>query len=495
MSQSNHDGSCMLSPIDQLMPRIYSTVFLVYETDDFANAISKLNEGLAKATSLLPFLRGSVHKSLDGHHPRNQLSLSWTSQDLPPAVIETPTPESLPSFERLKLEEAPLSTFHDGLSPVPTLINHQGPEDKAPALVIGATRLEGGLILCLCAHHVVMDGAGMGMFLRLLGDCIRNEPNRADDSGLFHPGELYHREAWLKEASGYFTLPQYTLEELRLRHPEYSLRSLNSDSPSVSPNIPNHPVSCAAKIFAFSNAKLQEAKQAMSNSVLTKFLTVNNILGAALWISITRIRLQRMRREGFPSVASSATSKLGFAINARSRVGPTVSNNSFLGNVTMLKVVEFSATKLEDIAGNVKASPAAADLSSIAPVISAIAAAASTVTATHVSEIVSFAEHLADVEDVGPGWNATHGLDLTYTSWANLGMYDCDFGPGLGGKPRFVRIPYMPYLDGMVLALPRRGLADASDGKALERVEVAVMLNEQDMRALEEDELLQSWSA
>lgn len=502
MSQSYHDGSCTLSPLDQLMPRIYTTVFLVYETDQYESAIGKLNEGLAKTTSLLPFLRGYVHKSPDGCDPRNQLSLSWSSQDPPPAMVETPAPESLPSFETLKLSEAPLSIFQNGPSPVPVVIDYQIPGARAPALVIGATRLEGGLILCLQAHHVVMDGAGMGMFLKLWGDCTRDEPNHSDDKAPFDPGEVYDRVAWLRDASGYSaqTKPKATLDELLLRHPEYSLRSrssaLSSSSVSVPTNVASHPAKCAANIFAFSSAKLQEAKQAMSSSVPAKFLTVNNVLGAALWLCVTRIRLGRVRRDGLATVTGSTTSKLGFAVNARSRLGPAVSNRSYLGNATMLKVVEFPATKLESIAGNAMASPAAvADLSLMAPVISAIGAATAAVTATHVGEVVAFADHLADVEDVGPGWNSFHGLDLTYTSWANLGMYDCDFGASLGGKPRFVRCPYMPYIDGMVLALPRRGLVDTLDRKALERIEVAVMLNERDMRAMEEDEMLRSWSA
>jgi hypothetical protein len=473
---------------------MYTTMYLVFETEQYESAVKKLNEGLAKATTLLPWLRGSVHTSPEGCHPRNQLSLSWSSRDPPPAVVETPAPESLPSFETLKLGNAPLSIFQDGLSPVPMFIDYQIPSVRAPAVVIGATRLEGGLILCLCAHHVVMDGAGMGLFLKFLGHCVRDEPEDLP----FDPRELYHRDAWLRNASGSDsakTEPKATLEELLLQHPEYSPRYLSPASSSDSTNISGQPVKCVAKIFAFSGAKLQEAKQAMDSSVPAKFLTVNNVLGAALWLSITRIRLGRMRRNGLSTNAGSPTSKLGFAINARSRLGSSAPNKSYLGNLTMLKVVEFPATKLETISGNAMASPASADLSLMAPVISAIGAATSAVTATHVSEIVAFADQLADVGDVGPGWNSFHGLDLTYTSWANLGMYDCDLGPSLGGKPRFVRIPYMPYLDGMVLALPRRGLVQTTDGKPSERIEVAVMLNERDMLALEEDETLRSWSA
>lgn len=478
----------MLSPLDQLMPKIYSTVFLVYETDEFENAIAKLNEGLAKATSVLPYLRGSVHKSSEDGHPRNQLSLSWSPLDPPPLVVETAAIEPLPSFATLKLSGAPLSVFQGGLAPASTLINYDEPGTKAPVLVVGATRLEGGLILCLCAHHVVMDGTGMAMFLKLWGDCIRNDRNISDDKAL-DAAELHHREAWLRDGSGYFETAgsAATLDELLLRHPEYNIRSVSPAVPFVSTIAPGQPLECAAKIFTFSASKLQEAKQAMSGSVSAKLLTVNNILGAALWLSITRVRLARMHRDGLPAVADSTTSRLGFAVNARSRLGPAVSNKSFLGNVTMLKVAEFPATKLASITAN-------ADLALMAPIISTITAGASTVTAAYVGEVMELADHLADFGDVGPGWNATHGLDLTYTSWANLGMYDCDFGPVLGGQPRFVRIPYMPFLDGMVLALPRHRPVDSLDGKTVEKIEVTVMMNERDMRAIEEDELLRSWS-
>lgn len=487
----------MLSPLDQLMPRIYTTMFLVYETDQFETAVTKLNEGLAKATSILPFLRGSVHKSAEDCRPRNQLSLSWSSQDPPPAVVETLAPASLPSFEVLKQGNGTWSVFQDALSPVPTVIDYSVQGAKAPVLVIGATRLEGGLILCLCAHHVVMDGTGMGLFLKFWGDCIRGQQSHADDKVRFDPGELYHREPWLREASGYLARaePNSTLEQLLSRHPEYSLRSLSSASPPVSTIVPGHPVKCAAKIFAFSSAKLQEAKRAMGDSVPAKLLTVNNLLGAALWLSITRIRLARMRRDGLPGVADSTISKIGFAINARSRLGPFGSDKSFLGNATMLKVVGIPVTKLESIAESALASPAAADLSLMAPIISAIATATSAVTAAHVADVIAFADHLDDVEDVWAGWSSHNGLDVTYTSWANLGMYDCDFGPSLGGEPRFVRIPYMPYIDGTVLALPRRRPVDSLNGQAAKRIEVAVMLNERDMLAVEENEMLRSWCA
>ncbi|KAH9892963.1 hypothetical protein F4778DRAFT_772612 [Xylariomycetidae sp. FL2044] len=523
MSQPYQDGSCMLSPVDQLMPRIYTTIFLVYEIDvDYDSAVRKLNEGLAKATSILPFLKGAVHKSPDdGSQPRNRLSLSWSSsQDPPLTLVETPAPQSLPSIQELKRDHAPLAVFQDALSPVSTLIDHGDPKARHPPLVVGVTRLEGGgLVLCLCAHHVVMDGGGMGLFLKLWGKCTRNEPHRPgddDDEAPFDAGELHHRGSWLREASGYFSgaAPDATtLEALLLKHGEYSLRSMNSAPPPISTNAPGHPPQCDARIFAFSSAKLEEVKKILSLSLPVELLTVNNILGAALWLCITRVRLARMRRDGIGNnIPDSATSKLGFAANARSRLGPPVSDKSFLGNATMLKTVEFRAGELDKIAGDAMMSSSSSSgtaaetagfLSAMGPVIRAMAAAASAVAGAHVGEILALADRLADVEDVGPGWDSTHHLDLTYTSWANLGLYEgADFsGPGFfsgagDGRPRFVRIPYMPYLDGMVLALPRCRPEPAAAAMAVEeeRIEVVVMMNERDMRVLLEDEMLRSWS-
>ena len=90
-----------------------------------------------------------------------------------------------------------IQVFQDALAPVPTVISYEDPGSKTPAIVIGATPLEGGLILCLCAHHVVMDGTGMGTFLKFLGDCIR-DLNRADTEVPFDSRELRGRESWLR---------------------------------------------------------------------------------------------------------------------------------------------------------------------------------------------------------------------------------------------------------------------------------------------------------
>ncbi len=170
------------------------------------------------------------------------------------------------------------------------------------------------------------------MFLGILwGDCIRDEPNRADDKVPFDPEEPYRRGTWLRDASSYFakTAPKATLEELLVRHPEYNIRSLSSPPSSVQTNVPGHPIQCAARIFAFSSAKLQEAKQTLRDSVPAEFLTVNNIIERCLWLSITRIQLRRYAHDGLRCCGRiSPARSLALPINARSEAKAAMSNKS-----------------------------------------------------------------------------------------------------------------------------------------------------------------------
>jgi hypothetical protein len=53
-------------------------------------------------------------------------------------------------------------------------------------------------------------------------------------------------------------------------------------------------------------------------------------------------------------------------------------------------------------------------------------------TAEHVAEVMDLAEAVPDTGDIMPGWSSLHGVvDVTVTSWANMGLYDCDFGEGV----------------------------------------------------------------
>ncbi len=85
---------------------------------------------------------------------------------------------------------------------------------------------------------------------------------------------------------------------------------------------------------------------------------------------------------------------------------------------------------------------------------------------------MALADQLTDVEHVGPGWSSSHSLrsDIHELRANFRHVPDCDFGPSLGVNHSFAGSHMLPYLDCMVLALPRHGLGRCFGGKAIERI-------------------------
>jgi len=137
------------------------------------------------------------------------------------------------------------------------------------------------------------------------------------------------------------------------------------------------------------------------------------------------------------------------------------------------------------------------DLAGLAPLIRCVGDAARRVTKSHIGEVIALVSGTRDAGRILPGWDAFLGLDLTITSWANMGAYDCDFGEALGisdgagtkarGLPLFLRVPFVNHYDGLCIVLPRRR-ADTD-----EILEVVLILNAEDARSLESDVVVQSW--
>jgi hypothetical protein len=227
-----------------------------------------------------------------------------------------------------------------------------------------------------------------------------------------------------------------------------------------------------------------------------ELLTVNNIISALAWSCITRIRASRTG----PSF--SAESKLGFAVNGRKHLGKDFVGEYYLGNVNIfghavLKVSELEAASLYQYP-NQGGSPYTADMDKLSRVISSIGSGISRISLAHIAEVIALVESSPNVGAIAPGWNAFIGPDLTITSWANLGVYECDFGGGLG-SPDFVRVPYAEF-DGLGIILPRcRQLPNErnkdQDGKPKdEMIEIVVFLQQVDMEMLERDAVWKSWT-
>ncbi|KAK3302615.1 transferase family-domain-containing protein [Chaetomium strumarium] len=466
-----------LSLLDQYMPRIYITLFLVFETSDPSGAVDSLKAGLKRLNRRLPNLKGRVF-STDG----GRVGLRWSPTAKDVELHEVPTNGLIlsgTSFTKLKTEGVPLHYFPPCLSPLLRLSNVRS-DSGEPVFAANYTLLDGGLVVGLSVHHSVMDGTGVVELIRFWAACTRSDAIDAATPAP-DPDEPLRRDILLRLATGHATQTRPTLfHDLLARHPEFALLSDATPAPPLpSPK-------GTSKLFTFDTFKLDRAKtalRALKTPLEAKWITTNSILCAAIWSCITRVRAARRGQEGF-GAGAAASSKLGFAINGRTKLDRTseLSERPFLGNVTLYGLAGASVSHLERASSSSVATGERAEL-----VVEAIGDAIKRVTPVYVAEVMELIGRAPDVEKIMPGWNSFDGPDLMLTSWMNMGLYEADFGQGIG-KPRFMRVPQME-VDGFVIVLPRkRELAHAEIGRK-ECIEVVVAMHPEDMAALNREVL------
>jgi len=484
------------------MTHTYTRIFLVFETENSAAAARRLGEGLKFLHHRLPYLGGNVSTDDDaGKQPKHQQTIRWCEpydEDVggakytdirPPAVArwrEIRPVTALPSIQQLKDTDAPLHHFTNELSPLGVMV----PYSDGPVFAASYTRLDGGLVVCFCVHHLVMDGGGTAelaaMWARLC--CDGNAELEADPKEpltrlerLLHATEIGagKSQAWVRDMS---------LDDLMARHPEYRLAS-QSRAPAW-PTPPSDLPASTSEIISFSTAKLAEARDALQEHLsVPSELSINSVLSSIIWSCVTRVRLQRQNEwdAAAGGQRSDFKAKLGFAVNARRKLGDGFLGSKYLGNVNLygLAPVDLGTLTGASLFDHYQMS-AASERKAICTVIDAIAAAVNRIDNRHIGEVLALVDKLPDMEDMLPGWNSFHSVDFAMTSWANQNFYEMDFGDMIGGKPLFVRVPHVQF-DGLAITLPRR-----RNGSS-ERIEVVIFLNAKDLEALKADSVWNSW--
>jgi hypothetical protein len=483
--------SAILSPLDQLMPRTYARVFLLFPVPAHGHeaAARSLRASLQQTLADLPYLQGSVTVAPESG---NRLQAEWphagggrdpaTAADAAARLFrELQAPVGFPSLAALRRDRAPLHHFVAALSPVLVVPDHSADAPAPPpAFAASYTRLRGGLLLCACVHHALMDGTGVGELVRLWAR------NAAAVDAAGGPEEHWRRPAANEPTlrGNYLRIGCKPVEgvagmsyaELQWRHPEYKLRS---DEPPASPAAPPD---FSSKLFAFPIGKINAAKEELRRLPGLESLTAFNILSAVLWSSITRVRARRLQ------TLLSHRVKLGFAVNGRKHLGDCFNVPPYLGNVNMFGMASLSVSDLFAAARCTADGSDEESLEPLIPVIASISGAIARISATHIAEVALFVDKTPDVTDINPGWESKDALDLSMTSWADMPLYNCDFGNDVG-RPEFVRVPFAKF-DGLVTILPRRRV----DGDE-EMIDVVLFLRADDIRALEKYEPWKWWTS
>lgn len=394
---------------------------------------------------------------------RNQLLISWHSDAASDKDIEEKEAEKeYPSYAMLVEKGAPSIYFPYAMFP-------QGREgEEESVLRVACTRIEGGLVMTLTMHHCVVDGTGLGQFVKTWAGVARGEETGSGVDG----EEPVRRTSQILGGLGDVIDEgkERGVEAILKLHREYKVvddrSQLGKRGGADKGAIP----AAVSRIFGFARSTIDAVKDSLKDTVSPSFLTVNNILCAIIWSRISHIRTTR------PTGAETgSSSRLGFAVNGRRVLG--FIEQPYLGNINLLAQVEQPISSLNETSAGKHAA--------LAPIVSAIATATRRINKSHMSDLVHLVEILPDLSSLGPGWDFDNGLDLSITSWADLGLYDADFGDVVG-KAGFVRTPHV-LMDGTVVILPRqRNQID-------ERIEVTIMLREDDIERLCKDEVWKSW--
>ncbi|KAH7120554.1 transferase family-domain-containing protein [Dactylonectria macrodidyma] len=459
-----------LTPLDLIMPRTYVSAHLAFRTTEpIPSILPRIQHGLEGLSKQLPWLSGKVHPTTvaDGEAPG--LELRWDADQPVLAVVDKGTIEE--SFETLSAEGMPPSALPTGVWPVPSMI------DEAlyarGATIFGASLFRfgdgRGVGLCISIHHNAVDATGFAEIVKLLVQNIAASEHSSLVS--FGTGRLNQLSQAL--SSDLSTVSSESTDNLFASHPEYS---------KAPPAFPSEFPSSTSKVLTIPIARINSIKEAFSKS-MSKTPTTNTVVSALLWSAITRARLQRN------STLAGETSRLAMAVDGRRRIGDKLSTpeTPYIANAVLYSLAKLS---VEDL-NNSSAEDMEQSLSKVCDVISQ-SQSSTAITPRHIAEVYSLTDRVEDYRTIFVGWDLFSSRDLTITSWADLDLYNLNFGSDLG-KPEFIRVPYTE-ADGVALVLPRKrevGDADASG----ETIEVMVMLRRDDMAVLENDGLWKTLEA
>ncbi|KAM0189173.1 hypothetical protein ACHAPQ_010129 [Fusarium lateritium] len=454
----DNSGIEPLTALDSLMPKNYIRMLLAFPTSDPFNVVSqRLQSGLNATAEKIPWLSGRVR--YDGSEKRTPHgAIHYSSDSVSPQIIECGSiDEPISSLEAHAMHS---TTIPEHVWPLGAL-----PESE-DSLVFGASvfRFKGqGLGLCVCMHHHAVDAAGFTQVLRIWAQETHkhgSSPSQSSGTRLSRVSEALASQ--ISEASSKGT------EELFQLLPEYS---------SIPPAMPASFPSFASHIFTVPAERLDAYKQVLAPLSETPPST-NTVFCALLWSFITRIRAQH--KENTPAHTSS---RLVMAVNGRRRIGPDFSptDNPYMGNLVLYTSAERPFDHLKN---------AAASTRDQAEVCNAIAqsVAPAKINAQHIANVFQLGTQDGDCSTIYPGWDLFNHRDVTINSWADLDLYQMNWGTELG-QPEFVRFPFSP-ADGVCIVLPRRKVDSASHSQSF--VEVVIMLKTEHLEALKNDSLWQS---
>lgn len=433
------DDVVNLSPLDQIMPRLYTRLILFLSTQPSSMKnqtfiFSALEKGLQKTLVEIPFLGGVVGEDKDD---RGKVHIAPG-----PGVrlrLKNLEDDSDMSYQKLKDSHFPLSSLGGDI---------KAPEDMVslgsnpPVMAAQINIVEGGVLLAIGIHHSAMDATGFATVVQTWASYTKlnllfNGASEDEEDEIENPNSLtslsLDRSPLMKTSRTADVDPQVKIKD----HPQYKLEPTppppeeTEDAPTAPPTFTLPPMT--PTVFYFAASKLAALKSVAIPS--SSFISTNDALCALLWSSITRARrLPEDSTEG----QEAPSSLLGFAVNGRRRLSPPLTP-SYLGNVNLYGSARLPISMLSKNT----------ELKNIA---SAVRTAIFELGNDRIQDVIALITSLPNVTDLKPGFNSFLGPDLAITSWRDMGLIGLDWGAGIG-KVEAVRIPKVGF-DGLCIVLP-----------------------------------------
>lgn len=455
----------ILSPLDQIMPRVHVPLVLYLPTQvssekDHATIFSALEKGLQRTLVEIPYLGGVVGQDKDNSGkvhiapgPGVLLRLKILGDD------------TEKSYQNLKDSHFP------SLEGIKAPVEIMPPGSNLPVMAAQVNIIQGGVLLATSFHHSVVDAAGFATVLKTWASNTNKIPHSdgASGDGAAKPNSLPSNS--LDKSSLMKALMATEIDPLvRIKkHPQYKLettplRSKETKDAPIAPPTFTLPA-MTPTVFHFAAPKLAALKFSASPSS-GSFISTNDALCALLWSSITQARTLS---ENATEDQETPSSILGMAVDGRRRLSPALPA-SYVGNVTIYASARLPISILSQNT----------ELKGIA---SAIRTAITELDNDHIQDVIALVTSLSNVTELKPDLKRMLGRDLAITSWREMGLIGLDWGARIG-KVEAVRLPKGGF-DGLCIILPE--LAEGG-------LEVLVGLENGAMERLKEDETFMAFA-
>lgn len=442
-----------LTPLDMNMPRLYGMRWILcFPLDSKAsklNVYEDLRAGLAHTITKIPWIAGKLVQQ-EGSST-NESKIQVVDGDLGVRLkFNDLATTNFPSYEQLNAAHFPLSKLPTAqLSPLNVM--PQGTD--IPVMAAQANFIDGGLLLTIGAHHSVCDAFGL---CTVLETWAQMTTAIAKDTSLIEPDSLINDRAPLMtgtQGAHLDDFPEYVLAPTQ----PAAVTDVNTHQMAVTPfKMP----AMSAHIFRFSPTSLKSLK------IAAAAYSTSDALNALIWRHVTFARMNASSQEP-NTVNGNGSTALLYSANIRSRLSPPLPSN-YTGNASVAGITRHMSF-VEMAAPGGLVITAAAIRSSIKTLARP----------NRVAMTIGLIDSRPNPTDYKFAYNGFLGPDLSTTSWADLNVFEMEWGSV--GKAEIVRVPGEG-ADGSMVVLPRCEDGALEVVLALESRAMEVLMGDEDFR-------------